>query len=212
MELIDILTPDRCFCKIQGVSKKRVLKTLSTTLGKSFRNLDETQFHSQSRCYRVAREPLLNQRLAFHRGFERTSQESCSKSLKAFFYWLLESCKSIYRGWGYLLIPYKTVSLFWSRTSLFNSQFSRFLSLDGGIESDSRYFAIVRRATLIPFASKICVILLSLRGLWIFSSATILLMIARIAVDENSPPSWVETWLEKKYLSSNYEFYINHLW
>ena len=43
MELIDILTPDRCFCKIQGVSKKRVLRTLRTTLGKSFRNLDETQ-------------------------------------------------------------------------------------------------------------------------------------------------------------------------
>ena len=43
MELSDILTPDRCLCKIQGVSKKRLLKTLSTILGESFSNLDENQ-------------------------------------------------------------------------------------------------------------------------------------------------------------------------
>ena len=43
MELSDILTPDRCLCKIQGFSKKRLLKTLSTILGESISNLDENQ-------------------------------------------------------------------------------------------------------------------------------------------------------------------------
>ena len=54
MELSDILTPDRCLCKIQGFSKKRLLKNLSTTLGKSFNNLDENQIFNSM----MAREQL----------------------------------------------------------------------------------------------------------------------------------------------------------
>ena len=54
MELSDILTPDRCLCKIQGVSKKRLLKTLSTILGESFSNLDENQVFESM----MAREQL----------------------------------------------------------------------------------------------------------------------------------------------------------
>jgi len=69
--------------------------------------------------------------------------------------------------------------------------------LDGGIDSDSRYLAIVRRATLIPFSSSSSVILLSLSGFRVFSAAMSFLMIARIAVEEHSPPPLVETWLEK---------------
>ena len=54
MELSDILTPDRCLCKIQGFSKKRLLKTLSTRLGESFSNLDENQVFDSM----MAREQL----------------------------------------------------------------------------------------------------------------------------------------------------------
>ena len=54
MELSDFLTPDRCLCKIQGFSKKRLLKTLSTILGKSFSNLDENQVFDSM----MAREKL----------------------------------------------------------------------------------------------------------------------------------------------------------
>ena len=54
MELSDILTPDRCLCKIQGFSKKRLLKTLSTILGESFSNLDENQVFDSM----MAREQL----------------------------------------------------------------------------------------------------------------------------------------------------------
>ena len=54
MELSDILTPDRCLCKIQGFSKKRLLKNLSTTLGESFSNLDENQVFDSM----MAREQL----------------------------------------------------------------------------------------------------------------------------------------------------------
>ncbi len=53
-----------------------------------------------------------------------------------------------------------------------------------------------------PCASSKPAILLSLNGFFWFSAATSFLMIARIAVDEHSPPSAVLTWLEKKYLSS----------
>ena len=79
---------------------------------------------------------------------------------------------------------------------------SRFRSFDGGIKSDSRYFAMVRLATWIPCSSNSAVILLSLRGLRGFSASTSFLIRARIAVDEHSPPAAVLTWLEKKYLSS----------
>ena len=54
MELSDILTPDRCLCKIQGFSKKRLLKTLSTILGESISNLDENQVFDSM----MAREQL----------------------------------------------------------------------------------------------------------------------------------------------------------
>ena len=54
MKLSDILTPDRCLCKIQGFSKKRLLKNLSTTLGESFNNLDENQIFNSM----MAREQL----------------------------------------------------------------------------------------------------------------------------------------------------------
>ena len=54
MKLSEILTPERCFCKIQGISKKRLLKTLSGTLGKSFSDLDESQIFDSM----MAREQL----------------------------------------------------------------------------------------------------------------------------------------------------------
>ena len=54
MKLSNILTPNRCFCKMQGFSKKRLLKTLSTTLGESFNNLDENQIFDSM----MAREQL----------------------------------------------------------------------------------------------------------------------------------------------------------
>ena len=71
------------------------------------------------------------------------------------------------------------------------------------MESDSRYFAMVRLATLMPCSAKISAILLSLNGLAGISAATSFLINSRIAVDEHSPPFSVLTWLEKKYLSSN---------
>ena len=54
MKLSEILTPDRCFCKVQGFSKKRLLKTLSSMLGDSFSNLDENQVFDSM----MAREQL----------------------------------------------------------------------------------------------------------------------------------------------------------
>ena len=66
----------------------------------------------------------------------------------------------------------------------------------------SRYFAMVRRATLMPCSANNTVILLSLSGFFFFLSATNFFIIARMAVDEHSPPESVATWLEKKYLSS----------
>jgi hypothetical protein len=62
--------------------------------------------------------------------------------------------------------------------------------------------AIVRRATLIPFSFSNPAILLSLSGFTGLSLLTNSLINARIAVAEHSPPSAVETWLEKKYLNS----------
>ena len=66
----------------------------------------------------------------------------------------------------------------------------------------SRYFATVLRATLIPLATSSFSILLSLSGLAASSSVISFLIIARIAVAEQTPPSTVPTWLEKKYLNS----------
>ena len=80
---------------------------------------------------------------------------------------------------------------------------NRFRSLDGGMCIASRYLATVRLATLIPWSPSMAAILLSLNGFFGVSVAISFLIIARIAVDEHSPPSSVLTWLEKKYLSSN---------
>ena len=40
MQLEDILTPERCYCDIQGVSKKRLLKTISEEIEKDVGYLD----------------------------------------------------------------------------------------------------------------------------------------------------------------------------
>jgi len=40
MLLEDILTPERCFCDVQGVSKKRLLKTISEKVVQNTPNLD----------------------------------------------------------------------------------------------------------------------------------------------------------------------------
>src|SRR5687767_13598370 len=74
--------------------------------------------------------------------------------------------------------------------------------LTGGICSDSRYFAIVRRATTMPCSPRICEMRASESGALASSAATSCLISARIAVDEAAPPASVATWLPKKYLSS----------
>lgn len=67
---------------------------------------------------------------------------------------------------------------------------------------DSRYLAIVRRATFIPLSWSLLDIFWSLRGFAGGSLFTSSWMNARIAVEEHSPPVSVDTWLEKKYLNS----------
>src|SRR5678815_514406 len=74
--------------------------------------------------------------------------------------------------------------------------------LTGGICSDSRYFAIVRRATTMPCSPSACEMRASESGACGFSAATSCLISARIAVEEAAPPASVATWLPKKYLSS----------
>jgi len=54
MQLEEILTPERCFCKIEGVSKKRLLTKVSSLLGDLFENLDETEVFNSM----MAREQL----------------------------------------------------------------------------------------------------------------------------------------------------------
>ena len=81
-------------------------------------------------------------------------------------------------------------------------QLISFLWLDEGIESDSRYFATVLLATMIPVSQSIFAMALSERGFALFSDSMIFLIFARMAVDEHSPPELVLTWLEKKNLSS----------
>src|SRR5690554_8010782 len=73
----------------------------------------------------------------------------------------------------------------------------RLRSLDDGIFNASRYFAIVRRATLIPSFDRIRAIWLSLSGFSGSSAATSLRILARTAVDDCSPSS-LARWLEKK--------------
>ena len=54
MQLEEILTPERCFCKIDGYSKKRLLTKVSSLLGDLFENLDETEVFNSM----MAREQL----------------------------------------------------------------------------------------------------------------------------------------------------------
>ena len=54
MQLEEILTPERCFCKIEGFSKKRLLTKVSSLLGDLFENLDETEVFNSM----MAREQL----------------------------------------------------------------------------------------------------------------------------------------------------------
>src|SRR5712692_721456 len=77
-----------------------------------------------------------------------------------------------------------------------------FLWLTGGICSDSRYFAMVRRATTIPCSPRICEMRASESGARVSSAATSCLISARIAVEDAAPPASVATWLPKKYFSS----------
>ena len=115
------------------------------------------------------------------------------------------------------LLTRQTLNYFWCLKSIserttgsitkLNSHYkTRFLWLDGGTDMASRYFAMVLRATLIPFPLIKDEILLSLNGFAEFSQLINSWINARIAVDEHSPPSCVDTWLEKKYLNSNIPF------
>ena len=54
MQLEDILTPDRCYCQLEGVSKKRVLMNISEMLGEQFATLDESEVFNSI----MAREQL----------------------------------------------------------------------------------------------------------------------------------------------------------
>ena len=54
MRVEDILTSERCFCKIEGFSKKRLLTKISGLLGNLFANLDETEVFNSM----MAREQL----------------------------------------------------------------------------------------------------------------------------------------------------------
>ncbi len=67
----------------------------------------------------------------------------------------------------------------------------------------SRYLAMVLRATLMSCSASKLAILLSLRGFLGSSAEISLFIMARMAVEEHSPPEPVLTWLEKKYFSSN---------
>src|SRR5438477_4557162 len=77
-----------------------------------------------------------------------------------------------------------------------------FLWLTAGICSDSRYLAMVRRATTMPCSPRIWEMRASDSGALASSAATSCLIRARIAVDEAAPPASVATWLPKKYFSS----------
>ena len=79
------------------------------------------------------------------------------------------------------------------QVSVIRYQVSRFLSFEGGMDIDSRYFATVLRATCIPDATSVLAILLSLKGLPGSSFAMNFLIIALMAVAEHSPPSEVDT-------------------
>lgn len=54
MQLKDFLTRDRCYCRIEGVSKKRLLENISKLLSKQFSNLDDNDIFNAV----MAREQL----------------------------------------------------------------------------------------------------------------------------------------------------------
>ena len=54
MQLEDILSPERCFCRLEGVSKKRLLTTLSELIAKTAPALDPDSIFSAL----MAREQL----------------------------------------------------------------------------------------------------------------------------------------------------------
>lgn len=54
MQLKDFLTRDRCYCRIEGVSKKRLLENISKLLSKQFSNLDDNDIFNAI----MAREQL----------------------------------------------------------------------------------------------------------------------------------------------------------
>src|SRR5437867_13162849 len=75
-----------------------------------------------------------------------------------------------------------------------------FLMLTEGICSDSRYLAMVRRATTMPCWLRISEILLSERGFRASSAATSCLTNARMAVADQAPPVSLATCLPHTYL------------
>src|SRR5574343_1459654 len=84
----------------------------------------------------------------------------------------------------------------------FSSLYRVLRKLTGGMLSDSRYLATVRRATTIPCWPSISDNWLSDKGFLPSSAAINCLIRARMAVAEQAPPVSVETWLPKKYFSS----------
>ncbi|MBS25376.1 MAG: PTS IIA-like nitrogen-regulatory protein PtsN [Gammaproteobacteria bacterium] len=54
MQLEDILTSERCYCKLEGTSKKRILMNISEKLGQQFATLDESEVFNSI----MAREQL----------------------------------------------------------------------------------------------------------------------------------------------------------
>ena len=54
MQLEDILTPERCYCQLEGTSKKRILMNISEKLGQQFATLDESEVFNSI----MAREQL----------------------------------------------------------------------------------------------------------------------------------------------------------
>ena len=54
MQLEDILTSERCYCKLEGTSKKRILMNISEQLGQQFATLDESEVFNSI----MAREQL----------------------------------------------------------------------------------------------------------------------------------------------------------
>src|SRR2546421_10889002 len=77
-----------------------------------------------------------------------------------------------------------------------------FLWLTAGICSDSRYFAIVRRAPTMPCSPRICEMRASESGALASSAATSCLMSARVAGGGAAPPASGAAGLPKKDFSS----------